>query len=529
MVSFDYQPALERIKEAMEIYRAHTDEVSPEDAFSRYISALVDLEMFVPENVKNEVLENAEPEMDFYACSLILRAAALANIEIDPKILTSLHSDAISVIPEEALSPLFISVPSHILFQRLGMAVATGDKGSFAGGGVYRWPTHRIEERELQASFLVRPITDLPISLLEKSPEYATLLEQMQAHVKNMDELTLDVLNVICSQWIQRQPKNRTDMLRITADDILEKRGLMKHESGGGRRGGYTLEQRNAIQTRMLALSNIWVSVDNMKVTVFENNKRLRKSTRYESPAVVITGRFGDVNEDGEVDVWTWNVRPGDVFAEYLLHPVSRETALLAEKALSYDPYRRSVEKLLSFYISWQWRIRQGNGDYLRPYRVRTLLEAIQVDIIQTRAARLRAKLEKALDNLCKDGIIADWQYSKQGELPRYDWLEEWLGWTIIIEPPPSIITHYLRGIKDQPETEQMTMFTDRSDIDSYAADPAVKLRLLREKMGLSQGQMAEKLGVTRSLVNLVENGRRSCSDALKEKIEAFVIKGNRV
>ena len=46
-------------------------------------------------------------------------------------------------------------------------------------------------------------------------------------------------------------------------------------------------------------------------------------------------------------------------------------------------------------------------------------------------------------------------------------------------------------------------------------------LKVLRVKHGLSQQKMAAKIGVSRSIYSEVEKGKRNCSPAFLEKLQA--------
>ena len=89
---------------------------------------------------------------------------------------------------------------------------------------------------------------------------------------------------------------------------------------------------------------------------------------------------------------------------------------MLSAKALVYDPYRQRWEKRLARYLSYQWRCRAHNDNYLQPLRVATLLEAVGVKGELRYPARIREHLERTLDVLQRDRIIATWQYDRWDE-----------------------------------------------------------------------------------------------------------------
>ncbi len=499
-----------------------------------HITKLIELEYMPEQQEENSLWEEASL-FNFY---LVRYSFEQAGINFHPELFKKIYTLSVAMLPENEANPLLISIPSHILYEKLAMAVATGKKGSFTSENSDKWPTHHVIEKSLSANFLMRPSFDRPLSLIESSPGYTSLLQLMQTRLTHLDELTMDVMHIICARWLEANPSTSTEQIRLTADDILEARGLKRHLNADGRRGGFTREQRDSIHLRMAALSSLWVSVNDMRITVLESGKRVRKSTRYESPALVITGRFGEISEDGDVDLWTWNVRPGDVFSAFLLDPASREIGLFPEKSLTYDPIRQSWEKKLSFYLSWQWRIQRSKG-YFKPYKVQTLLNAIHEEIDTAHPVRTRERLEKALDTLEEDKLIQKWQYGRschEEELPLKGWHSAWLNWNINIKPTKQIITPILQN--EDPKENQLSLFNisdeiptkddpnadncEQKSIASCPPDYAETLKSLRATAGLSQGQAAAKLGVARTLINQVESGKKTASAALILKIEKW-------
>ena len=61
--------------------------------------------------------------------------------------------------------------------------------------------------------------------------------------------------------------------------------------------------------------------------------------------------------------------------------------------------------------------------------------------------ARTRARLEKTLDTLLQDTLIAAWQYDRWDEAltRRRGWAQHWLQATVLIEPPEIIRATYRR------------------------------------------------------------------------------------
>jgi hypothetical protein len=232
-----------------------------------------------------------------------------------------------------------------------------------------------------------------------------------------------------------------------------------------------------------------------------EQRRRKRRTLAVQSRAFVMTDRMGQLRLDGRIDVQRFIFRPGAVFARFLMGP-GRQMSLLSIYALRYDPLKQSWEKRLARYLSWQWRIRGRNGDYLQPYRVQTLLDAVGKPIDIRRASRLRTRLESALDTLHRDGVMAGWQYSRWEEPARTsrDWMYDWLRTTILIEPPTIIQEHYqrlnLRNALPRTVVQGPVSLADRT-------------KLCRQALGLTLVQAAEQIGVSPSDLNWIERGQR--------------------
>ncbi|MEM8931543.1 MAG: helix-turn-helix transcriptional regulator, partial [Acidobacteriota bacterium] len=182
--------------------------------------------------------------------------------------------------------------------------------------------------------------------------------------------------------------------------------------------------------------------------------------------------------------------------------------------ALEYDPYRQRVEKRLIRYLSWQWRIRAGEGHYLQPYRVETLLTAADLEI-GDRPARTRERFEAALDRLETDRAIAAWQYTDAWREPtsqRPGWWRRWLDARVVIEPPTAILDAY-RQLTRGPATRS----TRASD------DLGRRLAERRAALGWTQLRLAEALGISRSMISAIESSSRRPSQAVRHAIETWL------
>ena len=264
-------------------------------------------------------------------------------------------------------------------------------------------------------------------------------VRQMWQQRERLCDLDADVLDLLCHFYLQRATPEGDAVVDV--DELLAKRGLKKKLSGTGRRGGYEAKQRKEMLHALSRVQNIWVQVADL--TVYEDNGRghRRKTTlTIESRAFVTTDRMGQRRIDGFMDVCRFIFRPGKVLGKFLVGP-GRQFALLSARAVEYDPHCQFWEKRLARYLSWQWRVRARSGDYMRSYRVATLLKAVGQEVNPKRPTRTRERLEQALDTLQTDEVVAGWQYQSWDEsrAARQQWMHAWLEATVLVEPPDAI------------------------------------------------------------------------------------------
>jgi hypothetical protein len=228
-------------------------------------------------------------------------------------------------------------------------------------------------------------------------------------------DLDADTLDALSALWLY-QARDANAAAVANVDDLLRLRGLSRHLGGQGRRGGYRARQRTQMLQSLTHIQNLWLTMATLETYDGESTPtkpRQRKPTTrvIQSRAFVITDLLGQLRLDGFVDVEKFIFRPGEVFAHFLSGP-GRQTALLSAKALAYDPYRQTWEKRLTRYLSWQWRCAAHAGDYLQPFAVTTLLTAVGHPVNLRRLTWQRTRLEKALDTIQHDGVMAAWQYA---------------------------------------------------------------------------------------------------------------------
>jgi hypothetical protein len=340
--------------------------------------------------------------------------------------------------PKDDFTRDFIEIASSQLYHNFRDRIATGAFEITEGN---KWPVADLSSKVLKSRAYIMPDRDEPVMGEDALRELQIAMAGKVTSLAKEGDIAADVFDIITAKWL-KEAKHFEAMVTVTADDILKARGLTPKTSGTGRRGGFREHQRTEIQQQIDVLSYTWVTVDEMEIVEINKGKRKITKWRGESKAIALTSRFGQIREDGSTDAFAWRLRPGDVFAKFLFGP-GRQTALLSQRALNYDPYRQRWEKRLTRYLAWLWRISSGRTQ--EGLLVKTLFDAIGKSIDVNRPARSRERLEEALDRLQEDQVITAWEYENIDEsmTSSRGWWRDWADCKILITAPSTITDQY--------------------------------------------------------------------------------------
>lgn len=487
------------------------------ETFTRAMTTQVMTAAAVPlhEHFTHLLTRTAEDVAFKVAEGLILRSPALADLEH----LLGLPPTAPPGMSKQGLLPLLreehLTVLNASHYQAIREAIY---KNTFQRLDGLPWPTAMVTTGPARGHVQLRPIV-ADTQLWMPPEEVEAWAERMWRQRAELSDLDADALDILSALWLAQARTPKDDAI-ANVDDLLSQRGLKARQGGQGRRGGYEHEQRTAMLQALTRLQSLWLQMTEVEVyeeTASGRHRRRATQKGLHSRAFTITDLFGQIRQDGFMDVEKFVFRPGSVFAHVLFGP-GRQTALLSAQALYYDPLRQTWEKRLTRYFSYQWRCRAHSGDYLQPFRVTTLLEAIGATLDHRHPARTRARLERALDRLLADQVIAAWQYERWDDThtTRQGWLEHWLQTTMLIEPPEVIRQQYQRLAQYEAA---------RPEVTPTPQALGTRLQRRRQQLGLTLIQTAEQLGMSPSYLHRLEQGRRGhrLSVTVQRTLEAWL------
>lgn len=402
-----------------------------------------------------ELLEvlSSEPPMGPRARPLIEAAAASLPPEerVDPDrlagalITNAIDTDDSAPKPLQNLPPVFddgyAGFPSDLIFRALVRALEDGGK---------HWTDHRGNTAPtfIQTTNHGQGAVQVSIRTLDgvETPPSA-ILPKLWQKVQALDDLTSDVLLSVMARWttFKAGPK---EPVWVNADAILDDRGVQRMQKGlertQGWQHGHRAEDRLAVGKALAQLQDVWLQVINVDMTPGKRRRGRNTLNLASSRALAMLDINSQVDLDGKAVFLQARVMPG-IWAEAFWDLGIRQTGLIAQKALAYDPTRERIEKRLAKYLAFQYRLNAGRADTVM-LRVATLLENCGLEPDRRNPVRTSDRLEAALDRLQHDRVLARWAYADpeaRNNLPARAWLDEWLAMVITIDFPEELAEHY--------------------------------------------------------------------------------------
>lgn len=385
--------------------------------------------------------------------------------------------------------------------------------------GEDQWPVAKLEGESVTAEVVFTPHAQVPQVVLPED-QLEQYRKRMWYLVQSMDDLTADCWDALVSQWVA-EARSPDAKVWVSVDQVLGYRGLASHRTGS--RGGYTAQQRAAVTESLLRIMSMRLQVLSMEVLEEQDDgnggrRFLPVRRQVGGPALEVGLDLSQTDFLGRTEIKALLVRPGEMFARYYMG-AGRPVALLSQKALSYQPYREIWEKRLTRYFAYSWDRRSHLGVARQQHTVAELLEAVHQQMHPTRPDDTKERLEKALRRLTDDGVIASWDYVSEtwneSARPRRQWVSGWLEALVEVDAPEQVKQFYELALPDTAAGVALAAALPQSITEGHLAGEAVAV--LRNHFGLSQEAFAQELGVSRSLINLIESGKR----AVSKKVQA--------
>jgi hypothetical protein len=287
----------------------------------------------------------------------------------------------------------------------------------------------------------------------ETEPDDMTI-QALWQQVRNLSDLDADIFLAVMAQSVagNADPKG---FVWITAQHILDYRGIVPRiqrdeKTGKKRKAGHRQEDIAEVAACVERLSNMWLRVKQWVLEPDPGKKKGTKRTAFSRACrpilvaeTIYQHELSD-DDDRETSVAVaWKLSPGTWIEPFLTVP-NRHMAWIMQRTLQYDPYHEKWEKRLARYFTFHLRINASHGGKTLRRNIGDLLNELSLPTNQRYPDKTKTRFKEAMDLLVKDGIISAWEYHPDNAmLPPRKWLDQWLGWNILIHAAPSTNERY--------------------------------------------------------------------------------------
>ncbi len=356
--------------------------------------------------------------------------------------------------------------------------------------------------------------------------ETTALRESAWEIADTLDDRDVDALDLITAKWIQRA-RGPYEPVEIPIDEALAALGYKRKKSGTGRRGGFEPEQRRALLASLFRVDAFWLVGESVS-----RNKKKRDviGTRVFTlsgihgqtaipldPSAPMSSALDGLVAGADCSV---SMMPGKEWGPYLFSEEARATlGWLATRALEYDPRYHAAEKRLLRYFCRLARVGANKDEpHAKLLRVETLLIKAGLEVNVRFPSRTRDRLEKALDRLQEDGLIAHWEYAAHLDLPERKWLRSWQQANITVEWSDDVKDRFhLRQLVPPPPIAIPAPATPRS-----RPGLGKQIRDRRRAKKLSQSACADQIGISQKSISNLERGAKP-SRKVAEKVRRWL------
>ena len=271
-------------------------------------------------------------------------------------------------------------------------------------------------------------------------------VEEALAAIRQFSASTVLTARIVLAIWQkrryeQRLSKNGAAAMRL--DEILIMRGVKKRsipaypdtDSATRYTIGYKHEERIAILDDLDLLQSCYVRGE-CSIPVKGKWQHFMIDDQYLHYSIVYrkTGRGKEI-----AGIF---VSAGDWINTYEDHAMIF-LAAVEQKVFQINPKEEQHELRLALYLTERWREQARKQDYAEPITMQEFLSASVIPIDKKHAYRFIPRIEDAIANLCRKGILGEARCLTSVDRTRPRWTNDWLSAQWIFLPPEEIKDHY--------------------------------------------------------------------------------------
>jgi len=198
----------------------------------------------------------------------------------------------------------------------------------------------------------------------------------------------------------------------------------------------------------MQRIGAVWVEGNG--IPGYESNAKgkgnRRVTRRLRGKLLVVSTVDTQETLDGEARPVGYFYRLGDWARSLTGDEGAPQLAKMMQTVIALDWKHAKYPKRLGYFLTWRFRTCARQRSFAQPLTVIQLLEGAGLQVPANNPGRFRELVEAGLADLKHAGVIGDYRYAMQPDLPKYKWLERWLTeWTLVITPPAELAAEYLR------------------------------------------------------------------------------------
>lgn len=355
-------------------------------------------------------------------------------------------------------------------------------------------------------------------------------LSLMESTIHSLDEMTADIFDLISYLWMV-MPKDAEGYIEFHSDDALRLRFADKELKG--EELYFREKERFNIMKRVAALSSVWVSMgdDQIKIINTENieSDELYKFKDYKRMFEIGSIRVAFDKKTNEAKgIYAIQIKPSSILMPYL-DGTKQSLGVLDLKVFQYSHYKQREHKRLTRYLNYQWKIRTLKKTIHQPFKVSTLLKAMDFSK-RYNGVQIRDKFETILDDLQRDNIIKCWGYNEpidESLVGKKGWFDNyWTNLNVTIMPLDVVVKENQKKITinashrdkryavkqlekrahEKPENDLINIFTQPVQ-ESFKFEEEViltpeKLKCTIEASNKSIRKVAEEIGLSHSTLS---------------------------